>query len=263
MGVEWLCHLTENINMLNSPITPQALIQEISMELLERPDVPTAILAGHQILSKSGEYSEFLGKFPEATWEMGMGIVKAVKEKMERIQIFTVINDWAELRGLDNPEEAREIYWDDARFELSETNDPLLAPHILPAIGYEGRITKGRFSEKALQNRFTKLFPRQPAACESPSCEYSFNKCSSEVVMLTRELYRSGIRRLIAFMPNICINPISYASHAIADGEFRRDDEIFAEEFQMKNLFLQSFRPQSMQEVLSKYEEQNVAIVPA
>lgn len=240
--------------------TLEALTEEVSSALMNTPDVPTAILAGHQILAKNGEYSKVMGILPEATWTMGIRILEAVRGKMKRVHIFTVINDWAELRGVPNPEELREIYWENPQYELKESENPIYAPHILPALGYEGEITKGRFSEKALQNRFSRLFPKTSEACDRPSCEYSFNKCSSEVVMLVRELYKQGIRRLMAFMPNMCTGPISYASHALAQGDYRLSDGVLDEGFLIENVYLNSFKPKTAEDVLLKQQHEKIEI---
>jgi hypothetical protein len=190
--------------------------------------------------------------------------VESVKEKMGHIGIFTVINDWAKLRGMPDADEIRENYWGDPQYELLEAIDvSIYQPHILNGIGFGGIVKRGRFSEKALQNRFSRLFPRKREACDGPSCEYSFNKCSSEVVMIARELYTVGIRRLVSLMPNICKNPISYASHSLARGEFTLSDGILSEGFTMETFYMTCFQTETIQDVLSNHEKERISIPPS
>ena len=246
--------------MKQGPSTPKALVEEVSRELIKSPDISTAILAGHQVLSKKTGYSNVLGVFPETTWKLGKEILETVRKQMDQIYIFTVINDWAELRGTTNAEEIREKYWEDPQYELKESDHPVYGPYILPALGFEGEMTRGRFSEKALQNRFSRLFPKNREACERPSCEYNFNKCSSEVVMLVRELYKLNIRRLIAFMPDLCKNPISFTSQALAQGDFRLQDGVLDEGFYMKNIYLNCVKTTNSEDVMSKCQVEEFTI---
>lgn len=229
-----------------------ALAHSITDSLLEHPSVPTAIMAGHEVVAKDGTYSDVFGEFPEVSRNIGKAIIERTRDRLADIKLFALINDWSELRAL--PEEERNAvrltYWRNPAMELDEVKDETwMVPHLLPGRGAKRSIKPlGRFSEYALQQSFRSTYGDRRIGQLSEEC----NLCSSEIVMMTSMLYRRGIRRVVSFVPNVCTRAVSVGSALLEKGEFRNDELRFDEPFEMTNVYLNAVNTWSEEEVLAE-----------
>jgi hypothetical protein len=66
---------------------------------------------------------------------------------------------------------------------------------------------------------------------------------------------------MIAFMPNICVLPITYASERLVAGDFNHDG-LIRESFLIKNIFLNSKNPQLEADVFVDCQIDDVIIDP-
>jgi hypothetical protein len=146
--------------------------------------------------------------------------------------------------------------------------NPELQKHLLPGRGQhqEGidpNLSLGRYSEQRLHNEYSHLLERgnrkesvgqlfdeiglsSNESCKSEAC--SLNKCASEIVMILRNLYQIGIRRVIGLLPAECRNNIEIGTEIFSAGQ-----AIFAREFKepmvVDNHYLNCTGPQTEAEL--------------
>ncbi len=199
--------------------TPKAeqLVESLVDTLSRTPSIPTAIMAGHEVVSRKGEYSDVFGVFPETTRAIGKAIVERTRDRMASIKLFALINDWYELRHL--PEEDRNVvrtrHWDDPKMAFAEESDPAWQAYLLRGRGVKkSQRPMGRFSEYVLQQSFRSKCGERGIGRLSQEC----NLCSSEIVMMATKLYGQGIRRIVSFIPNVCTRAVDQGSLVLAGG---------------------------------------------
>lgn len=228
-----------------------ALVQSITDGLLEDSSIPTAIMAGHEVVSKNGTYSDVFGAFPETSRAIGKAVIERTRERLSSIKLFALINDWYELRDL--PEDQRGIvrarHWDDPGSAFPEESDPAWREFLLEGRGLKKSARPmGRFSEYVLQQSFRSQYGHRAIGRLSQEC----NLCSSEIVMMASKLYRRGIRRILSFIPNVCTRAVDHGSLMLERGEFQRDGLRFDESMELTNVYLNAAQPWDENEVLAE-----------
>ncbi len=217
-----------------------ALVDRIAESLLRQPALPTAIMAGHNVVAPDGTYSDVFGDFPDVSRNIGKAIIERTRDSLSSIKLFALINDWYALRN-ESPERqhtVRKQYWRDPAMAFDVESDPLWQPYLLEGRGVrKSDRPQGRFSEYALQQAFRSVYGERSIGRLSKEC----NQCSSEIVMMTSMLYRRGVRRLVSFIPNVCMRAVDIGSDLLARGEFQADTHRFEEPFEMTNVYLNAY----------------------
>ncbi len=234
---------------------PKSLRSSLYENLSNKPEVPTAILAGHNLLTPQGTLSDITGIFPEFTWDLAWDIAKELRDALVHLRIFTTINDWKLLKQTsanDNTENhIRSNFW--KSYKLPESEDPEKKKLLLPTKVLEGKEAEGVFSEIYLQKLFSRrrakekdfkvtmdyLFSSEENICDS-TCHR--DKCSSEIIILIPYLFNAGIRKIINFIPGECINPVFRANEIVKKGVKVILPESFTE-MEVHNVFLNSVEP--------------------